>query len=132
MRSSWLCFLVLLSGGACADFNRGPVSDASRNSAPELVDDPDFEQYVYPVLKTLCEMCHSKGKEAGGTQFIMTGNPKRDRSAVVKLVAPRFPVGSLFLRRAVGESHSGGQRLTIDGPEYQIISSWIMSLPLPP
>jgi hypothetical protein len=132
MRFSWLCFLVLLSGGACADFHRGPVSDASRNSAPVLVDDPEFEEYVYPILQNLCETCHSQGKEAGGTHFIMTGNPKRDRAAVVKLVSPHNPVGSLFLRRAIGESHSGGQRLTIDGPEYQIISTWIMVLPLTP
>jgi hypothetical protein len=130
MRFSWLCFVVLLSGGACADFHRGPVSDASAVSVP--VDDPVFEEDVYPILQTLCESCHSQGKEAGSSQFVMTGNAKRDRAAVVRLVSPGYPAGSLFLRRAVGESHMGGQRLTIDGPEYQIISSWITSLTAPP
>jgi hypothetical protein len=120
MRFSVL-FVALLAG-ACADFHRGPVGDAA------LVDDPVFEQDVYPVLLDKCQACHSPGNQAQATRFVLTGNDKPDRAMLVDLVSPGRPADSLLLKRALGEEHEGGQRITVDSPEYTTIAGWITRL----
>jgi len=132
-RLSKLCLgllAVALLGGACADFRRGPASDAAAETAPS--DDPLFENDVYPILQIRCQDCHAPGKEAGLTRLVLTGNAKADRAMVVALVYPDYPDGSLLLQRAAGNQHSGGQRLTPDDPEYLTIRNWIASLPRSP
>ena len=114
--------------GACADFRRGSAADAAIEAA--LVDDPVFETDVYPILQSRCEDCHSKGREAELTRFVMTGKAKVDRAVVVTLVSPDNPDGSLLLWRASGNQHTGGVRIAED--EYPIIRSWIASLPAGP
>ena len=128
-------FLGLLSatllGGACADFGRGPMPDASVDRASErgVVDDPVFENDVYPILQTRCQSCHSKGGDGEYTQYVLIGNAKAERAMVVALVSPNFPEGSLLLLRATGYDHLGGQLLSVNDPEYAIIEDWIASLP---
>jgi len=117
---------VTLLGGACADFRRGPAADACVK-APE--DDPVFETDVYPILQVRCQDCHSKGREAQSSRFLMSGNAKEDRSLVVMLVSPADPNNSLLLLRGTGIDHTGGQRLFPDDPEYATIRDWIASLP---
>ena len=79
MRSSVV--LLALLAGACADFHRGPVGDA----AP--IDDPVFEQDVYPILLDKCQLCHSTGNQAQASRLLLTGNAKPDRAMVVSLMA---------------------------------------------
>jgi hypothetical protein len=117
--------------GACADFQRGPAADAAVE-AP-LVDDPVFENDVYPILQTRCEDCHSAGKAASFTRYILTGNAKMDRAMVVNLVTPGNPDTSLLLQRATNTiPHTGGERLFPGDPEYTTVRDWIANLPASP
>ena len=120
-----------LLGGGCADFRRGPASDASVDGTGEgaLVDDPVFENDVYPILQARCQDCHSKGGSGEYTPFVLSGNAKADRAMVVGLVSPNFPEGSLLLLRATGYDHLGGQIFSFEDPEYGILQGWIASLP---
>jgi hypothetical protein len=93
------------------------------------VEDPIFENYVYPILETNCQSCHSKGGEAATTRFALTWDAKADRAMVVALVYPDYPDGSLLLQRATGNQHSGGSILAADSVEYLTIRNWIASLP---
>lgn len=119
--------LATLLGGSCADFGRGPAADGAT-----LVDDPVFENDVYPILEVRCEDCHSQGREAARSRFFLTKNAKEDRAMVVLLVSPGDPDKSLLLQRGLGYQHIGGQRLTPGDPEEQTIRSWIASLPSAP
>jgi hypothetical protein len=123
--------LATLLAGACADFRRGPAPDASPDGAV-LVDDPVFENDVYPILQSDCQSCHSQGNWAGTTRFVLTGNAKADRAMVVALVYPDYPDGSLLLQRATGNQHGGGTVITVDSPEYATMRDWIASLPTAP
>ena len=115
--------LVVSLAGACADFHRGPASDAA------LVDDPVFENDVYPILQSRCGDCHSPGGEAQASRFVLTGNAKADRAVVVMLVSPTDPDYSQLLLRATNAvAHTGGERLARDDPDYATIRSWIASL----
>jgi hypothetical protein len=91
-----------------------------------------FEKEVYPILQTRCEDCHSQGREAARSRFLITGNAKADRAMVVSLVLPGDPDNSLLLQRGLGYQHIGGQRLTPGDPEEETIRNWIASLPSPP
>lgn len=131
MRSSHFCLGLLsatLLGGACADFGRGPTPDAAPDGAA-LVDDPVFENDVYPILQARCRDCHSKGGSGEYTPFVLTGDAKADRARVVGLVSPNFPEGSLLLLRATGYDHLGGTQLSQYESEYAIIQDWVASLP---
>ena len=131
-RTCWLGLLsATLLGGACADFRRGPAADASVDGTSEkaLVDDPVFENDVYPILQSRCQSCHSKGGAGEYTWFLMTGDAKADRAMVVVMVSPSFPEGSLLLLRATGYDHLGGQFLSVNDPEYATIRDWIVGLP---
>ena len=116
-----------LCAAGCADFTRGPAADAAADAAP--VDDPGFETYVYPILQSDCQSCHSQGQQAGATRFRLTGDAKADRAGVVALVYPDYPAGSLLLQRATGNGHSGGLIFTPDSAEYMTILNWIATLP---
>ena len=120
--------LATLLGGSCADFRRGPASDASPGGAAR-VDDPVFENDVYPILQARCGDCHSKGGSGEYTPFVLTGDAKADRARFVGLVSPSFPEGSLLLLRATGYDHLGGTHLSQDESEYAIVLDWIASLP---
>jgi hypothetical protein len=131
MRSSWKLSVLAICccGLGCADFHRGP---APRDAAPDtaLVADPTFEMDVYRVLQSRCEDCHQAGGMAEYTRLVLTGNARIDRAMVVALVVPGDPSASLLLRRATGESHTGGSVLSLDSPEYTTIADWISGLPL--
>ena len=116
-----------LMGGSCADFRRGRAADGA---VP--VDDPVFENDVYPILEVRCDDCHSQGKEAAASRFLLTKNAKADRAMVLALISPGDPDNSLLLQRGLGEQHSGGQRLTPGDPEEETIRSWIANLPFVP
>ncbi len=116
-----------LCAAGCADFTRGPAADAAADAAP--VDDSLFETYVYPILQSDCQSCHSQGQQAGATRFRLTGDAKADRAGVVALVYPDYPAGSLLLQRATGNGHSGGLIFTPDSAEYMTILNWIATLP---
>ncbi|MGO9665780.1 MAG: hypothetical protein ACLP66_21045 [Polyangia bacterium] len=132
IRSAFFCLLsVILLAGACADFRRGPPPDGSPDG-PALVDDPVFDNSVYPILLSDCQSCHSQGGEAGFSRFVLTGNAQADRAMVVALVYPDYPDGSLLLQRATGNDHPGGQVIAVDSPEYATIRDWIASLPTAP
>jgi hypothetical protein len=118
---------VALLGSACADFRRGPPADGAT-----LVDDPVFENDVYPILEVRCEDCHSQGREAAASRFFLTKDAKADRAMVMLLVTPGDPNKSLLLQRGLGYQHIGGQRLTPGDPEEQTIRNWIASLPSAP
>jgi hypothetical protein len=122
---------AVLLAGACADFRRGPSPDASADGASDeaLVDDPVFENDVYPILQARCWVCHSQGGPGEYSAFLMTGDAKADRARIVNLVSPNFPEGSLLLLRATGYDHLGGTVITVDSPEYGTIQGWIASLP---
>jgi hypothetical protein len=115
---------VMLWSTACADFHRGTPADAS----PGMVDDPVFENDVYPILLSTCIFCHSPGNEAQGTRLVISGDAKADRAMVVKLVTPSNPDSSLLLQKAIGNSHFGGTRLIVDTPDYITVRDWIASL----
>ena len=119
--------VAALCAAGCADFTRGPAADAAADAAP--VDDPGFETYVYPILQSDCQSCHSQGQQAGATRFRLTGDAKADRAGVVALVYPDYPAGSLLLQRATGNGHSGGLIFTPDSAEYMTILNWISTLP---
>jgi hypothetical protein len=95
---------------------------------PAPVNDPVFENDVYPILRARCQDCHSPGRDAQSSRFVMTGNAKADRAMVAALVYPEYPDGSLLLQRAIGNQHSGGPRLSTDDSDYVTIRSWIESL----
>jgi hypothetical protein len=130
MRSKLLRLGLLfatLSEVACADFTRGPAADAAADAAP--VDNSLFETYVYPILQSDCQSCHSQGEQAGTSRFRLTGDAKADRAGVVALVYPDYPDGSLLLQRASGNGHSGGLIFAPDSNEYLTIRNWIATLP---
>ena len=116
-----------LIGGSCADFRRGRAADGAVS-----VDDPVFENDVDPILQTRCEDCHSQGREAGFSRYVLTKNAKADRAMVVALVSPGDPDNSLLLQRGLGDQHPGGQRLTPGDPEEETIRNWIANLPAAP
>lgn len=120
-----------LLGGACVDFRRGPAGDASADGTGERapIDDPVFENDVYPILQARCQDCHSKGGSGEYTPYLLTGDAKADRAMVVRLVSPSFPEGSLLLLRATGYDHLGGEVLSVNDPEYATIQNWISGLP---
>jgi hypothetical protein len=122
---------VVSLGAACADFARGPAPNASADAGGDtvLVDDTLFEQYVYPILQSKCQSCHSQGEQAGTSRFRLTGDAKADRAGVVALVYPDYPEGSLLLQRASGNGHSGGMIFGPDSDEYFTIRNWIAILP---
>jgi hypothetical protein len=117
---------------ACADFTRGPAADAATDVA--LVEDTVFENYIYPILQSDCQSCHSPGNEAGYGRFVLTGNAKADRAGVVALVYRDNADGSLLLQRATNSDgdHIGGRILTADSPDYLTIRNWIATLPPSP
>lgn len=141
MRFDWkrtrlLCLASSLISAAlgCADFHRGPGprdggQDASSDSV--LVADFVFETTVYPLLQLRCQGCHAVGREAEYSQLVLSGNARMDRAKVVALVVPGDPAAGLLLRRATGESHTGGDVLAPDTPDYDTIASWIRDLPRP-
>jgi hypothetical protein len=118
---------VALLATACADFTRGPAADAAADAA--LADDTLFDDYVYPILQSKCQSCHSQGQQAGATRFRLTGDAKADRAGVVALVYPDYPEGSLLLQRATGNGHSGGLIFGPDSDEYFTLRNWIATLP---
>ena len=123
-------FSLLLAGflaaallaGACADFTRGPAADAA-------ADDTLFDDYVYPILQSKCQSCHSQGGEAQFSRLLLTGDAKADRAGVVALVYRDYPEGSLLLQRATGNGHSGGLIFGPDSDEYFTLRNWIAILP---
>ncbi len=137
MRFDWkpwaLAFCLGACGLGCADFHRGP---APRDGGPDagndvLVADFTFESSVYPILQIHWEGCHEVGGIGEYTGLVLTGNARLDRAMVLALVVPGDPAASLLLRRATGESHTGGEVLSPDSRDYDTIASWIMGLPVP-
>jgi len=131
----WTLVACLFTVG-CVDFHRGPAprdaaAEATAQGDVTLVEDLTFETDVYRILQVRCEDCHQSGGMGGYTRFVLTGNARIDRAMVVALVVPGDPAGSLLIERATGNAHTGGQVLVPDSDSYNIITSWIMGLPLP-
>lgn len=130
-----LWIAIGLLGAGCADFQRGPAaSDAGAkldsSSSRPLVADYTFEAEVYPVLLRRCGDCHKVGGIGEFTKYVLTGNARADRPMVLDLVVPGDPTGSLFIRRASGESHTGKVTLAPNGDEYETVANWISMLPV--
>lgn len=131
-RPALLCLAgLVLSGLACADFQRGPAPRDATPDGPDagLVADATFEVEVYPILENHCGGCHASTGEGAYTALVLTGNARLDRAMVLALVVPGDPADSLLLRRASGESHTGGEVLSQDSADYASIASWISGLP---
>ncbi len=122
---------LALLGAGCADFQRGPAppdAGAKLDGRSGLVADYSFEAEVYPVLLRRCEDCHKVGGIGQYTKYVLTGNARSDRPAVLSLVVPGDPAASIFLRRATGESHTGKVALAPDGAEYETVANWVSML----
>ncbi len=124
--------LLALPALGCADFHRGPAApDGGQGSDAALVVDFTFETQVYPLLQMDCQQCHAVGREARGSQLLLSGNARLDRAMVVALVDPGVPDQSLLLIRATGESHPGGTAIAPETDAYVTIADWIAQLPTP-
>jgi hypothetical protein len=95
----------------------------------------NFTNDVIPILtKAGCNSggCHGKSTGQNGFCLSLLGfEPEQDYDALVKdgrgrRLFPASPEESLFLKKAIGQpAHGGGQRLTEDSRDYQVLRRWI-------
>lgn len=95
----------------------------------------NFPNQIVPIFtKTGCNGggCHGKSSGQNGFRLSLLGfEPQEDFEHLVlesrgRRLFPAAPPHSLLLRKAIGEvPHGGGQRLTKDSLDYQLIIRWI-------
>ena len=98
---------------------------------------PHFLNDVIPVLtKAGCNMgsCHGAAAGKGGFKLSLFGyDPDADyesitRGAGARRIARSQPDNSLLLRKPTfGVFHKGGQRFSVDSPEYRLLRDWIVA-----
>jgi hypothetical protein len=129
MSSRTLLALTLVLGAGCADFSRGEPTP-HLDAAPEAADGdggalPTFAGSIHTLLLMNCGGCHEAGKQAGGSSYILNGDPTADGLAVRALVDTSNPAASRLLSKAAGTGHSGGTIFATDSPEYAMLLAWI-------
>lgn len=95
----------------------------------------DFYHQVVPIMtKAGCNGggCHGKAAGQAGFKLSLLGfEPQEDYEHLViesrgRRLFPAIPERSLLLQKAINETaHGGGQRLTKDSHEYDILRRWI-------
>jgi len=106
------------------------VSTASSQQTPV-----HFQRDILPLLSKLgCNSGGCHGRQAGQNGFklsVFGFDPKADFEALTqqargRRLFPAAPERSLLLRKATGDlPHGGGQRMTTDSVDQQILLSWI-------
>ena len=123
-----------------------PASSASNSNEPyvpegaQVAPDPlaancptykSFASDVSPTLDTNCGSCHGPGGQANGFFPISPANATCSALAATWHEAERRinvndVDASLLLRKGTGAiAHSGGEALSLDGPDYKAITNWI-------
>ena len=97
----------------------------------------DYLEQVRPVLyKAGCTMgaCHAAQHGQGGFKLSVFGfDPAADRTAMVREGLGRrinqiSPTDSLLLQKPTMQvPHSGGRRLELGSPDYELLTAWIRS-----
>ncbi|MEI8020798.1 MAG: hypothetical protein WCH39_21520, partial [Schlesneria sp.] len=115
----------------------GDVVQTVKVAVTGVVPEPviDYLEQVRPVLyKAGCNMgaCHAAQHGQGGFKLSVFGfDPAADRTAMARDVLGRRinqinPTESLLLRKPTMQvPHSGGRRLEVGSPDYELLSSWI-------
>jgi hypothetical protein len=126
------CVLTL---AACADFSRGPVSEAAPDAgapadggdavAADGTAGTSFATDIEPLLVPTCQACHAPGAEAGDTRLLLTGNAAIDYPTVMAFVDPSSPSSSRLLSKMSGNGHQGGAVYPAGSPEYLTVRRWI-------
>ncbi len=108
-----------------------------RASEPDDLAMPDFAKQIVPLLtKAGCNTgaCHGAAAGRGYLQLSLFGSrPASDYEAIRHAPGQRFvdcisADSSLLLQKpAELLSHGGGERLPLDGNEYNLLSSWIQA-----
>jgi hypothetical protein len=96
---------------------------------------PSFRRNVMAAIsKSGCNLgtCHGNANGKGGFKLSLRGeDPAGDYQALTREVTGRrvnvfAPAESLLLRKPTMQAaHEGGQRFTIDSPEYKVFFDWI-------
>jgi len=120
----FILLLLLLTSGA-----------AAAAAAPVPPPGVSFELDVQPILTALgCNAgaCHGKARGQNGFALsLLAYDPDFDHNALAKdsrgrRLFPASPSNSLLLLKATAQlPHGGGQRMTVDDPEYKTLRDWI-------
>ncbi len=104
-------------------------------AAPATQPSPQFSRDVLPVLTKLgCNSgaCHGAAHGKGGFRLSLFGfDPAFDFAQIVqdaegRRIVLRQPEASLFLQKPTARlPHAGGQRLTLDSPQYALLRDWL-------
>ena len=105
------------------------------SSTAEAGDSPSFRRDVMAaVSKAGCNLgtCHGNANGKGGFKLSLRGeDPAGDyriltRDVTGRRVNVQAPAESLLLRKPTMQAaHEGGQRFTLESPEYKIFHDWI-------
>jgi hypothetical protein len=96
---------------------------AGRSASPA---GPSFGRVIHPQLMATCKPCHAPGAPAGGTHFLLSGEPAADHHAVVRFVDVHNPDESPLLGKVAGITpHAGGAPWPTSSPPYQRMIAWI-------
>lgn len=129
--------LPLGEGNAIVRIVRGELSTAIDVEVTDLGEPApvNFRNQVVPVFTKLgCNAggCHGKAEGQNGFRLSLLGfYPAEDHEHLVKesrgrRLFPAAPERSLLLQKATGQvPHSGGARLSVDSPAYEVIRRWI-------
>jgi mono/diheme cytochrome c family protein len=129
-----LAWIAVCLGAGCADWSRGPAPLEAPNSvdgravdegAPNADAPPSFAGSIHQLLSAACQGCHAPGKQAGDTQFLLTGDPSADYPTVSRLISTSAPATSRLLAKMAGGGHGGGTVFAATSPEYQSVLRWI-------
>jgi len=131
---TWLLVGALAGSvlGACADFERGPLSPDSGTPGGGGGDGGSsggggvsFASAVHPLLVSGCQSCHQGGGAAGNTAFVMTGDATADFTEASSLIDTSTPSLSRLTRKAAGLGHGGGAIYAEGTPEHQTLLNWV-------
>ena len=114
--------------------NAHGVEPSPGDAVDAAVNAPDFRRHVMPLLTRLgcsAAACHGAAAGQGGFQLSLFGyDLAADHQALVSGEPLRanwkIPEDSLILSKpTLTESHEGGQRFEVGGPEYQLLLNWV-------
>ncbi|MBI3469378.1 MAG: DUF1549 domain-containing protein [Planctomycetes bacterium] len=132
-----LLLVCVLCCASLAPAEELAVAGASAAAATESAARVNFELDVLPVLTAAgCNSgaCHGKARGQNGFQLSLLGfDPDFDYAAITqeargRRVFPAAPDRSLLLQKPTAQvPHGGGERLTLESPEYRTVIRWIAS-----
>jgi hypothetical protein len=110
---------------ACADFERGDrLPETPSPTATPGADVPVFDSDVHLILIDACSDCHQGGGDAGGSDYLLSGDAEEDYEATLAFAGDSGATSTL-LTKARGVGHQGGEILEAGASRYLRILDWL-------